>query len=225
MQREKLNYDNVIKEDVAESPVSKMTEEEFVNILSGYFERDPNNLPSTQANNDNVLDDFSNNSNDAVDEERLFEDLEKHLTYEASQLPPWPYRKSCWTPRRRRTPKHLRKKLSDYFRFNENGTIQYICPKITDSYPVDRSPKTLEAPIDRSPKTPEAVVKDLEYSPRFWDSVIRHCSQIENHISNDDHYEVELDDSDSENSEMDMGQSNEDRVIETLTFETIDVTG
>lgn len=108
----------------------------------------------------------------------------------------------------------MQKKLSDFFKFDENGEIQYIGPKITDPYPKDRSPKT-----------PEPVVKDLKYSPRFCDSAIRQCSQIENCLNNEDHFEVELDDSDSGNSEMDVGPSNEGRVIEILTFEAINVAG
>lgn len=92
LEERKIQYNNVIEEDEDESPPTKMTGEEFVNILSSCFEDNPSGLAPTQSN---VLEESSKKGNDAVDEKQLFDDLEEHLKYEESLLPPLPYSKFC----------------------------------------------------------------------------------------------------------------------------------
>ncbi|KMZ63770.1 hypothetical protein ZOSMA_39G00400 [Zostera marina] len=152
----KLKYDHLV-----ECPVIKMTGKEFVNIMSGYFEVCPSRLTFSPPDKNSSLADYIENSNGPISEDTLFEDLQVHLRCNASLKPPWSYCKSVpFTPKRRTTPKHLRKKMSDYWRLDEFGVLQI------------RTPKTTTAPVDGSPKTPEGVGKVLEYSPKFWDSAI-----------------------------------------------------
>ncbi|KMZ75132.1 hypothetical protein ZOSMA_118G00090 [Zostera marina] len=171
-------------------------------------------MTSSPSDKNSPSDDCIENSNGPISEDTLFEDMQVHLRYNASVKTPLSYHKSVpFTPKLRTTPKHLRKKMSDYWRIDEFRVLQI------------RTPKTTATLVDGSPKTPEGVDKVLEYSPRFWDSVIRHYSQIETNIGNEEHHEVEIEESEYEKSGIDVGEINEDRVNETLMFEEIDGPG
>ncbi|KMZ68578.1 hypothetical protein ZOSMA_236G00030 [Zostera marina] len=148
----KLSYDHLV-----DSPVSKMTEEEFVNIMSGYFEGSTNRMTCSPPEKNSSSDDRIENLNGPVSEDTLFKNLQVHLRYNASLKSSWSYRKSVpFSPEPARTTlKHLRKCMTDFWRVDEFGVLQI------------RTPKTTVAPLNGSPKTPEVVGKVLEYSPRF----------------------------------------------------------
>ncbi|KMZ62481.1 hypothetical protein ZOSMA_45G00200 [Zostera marina] len=150
----KLSYDHLV-----ESPVSRMTGEEFVNIMSGYFEGSSSRLTCSPPEKNSPADDRMKNLNGPVSEDTLFEDQQVHLRFNASLKPPWSYPKCCpFTPKPRTTPKHLRKCITDIWKVDDFGVLQIW------------TSKTTVVPLDGSPKTPEVVGKVLEYSPKFWDS-------------------------------------------------------